>query len=334
MVYLYQTIWLLRLPTIHVQAQADKDIYYRQARKDKQIVSESKNFQNLNLSNVIAPDREIGSSAPEKKPEQKKSRRGLAIGGIGLTGLLLAGGIAFGVNTLNAAPKSEPTAEAPAEPGPTPTAEVPVVENPTDGEPTTPEEGSSASSMEVSSDLLNNPDTEAIPTAIAGTFLDKVEAWLNAGATPGNYQDSLNKGELGEAAAARIASDADPLYTAALFGSDWKNSNESMQRYIDRLKQIHYETVLLYLTTTPTEYNLEDKEAFQRYTNLKSAQLISQKDDKVILLVEDFDSDNSSMNRVGNSDFAPAVDSSDIAHVSMTWEKQGDKLVLVDMGPA
>ena len=176
----------------------------------------------ITTPNTVA---DLVEAAPEKK-----SRRRLLIGSsLGLAGLLLAGGVAMGLNNNNDEPKGGPVAEAPANPG----EEVPFGEepaNPVDPE-VTPEEpeaeapaGFEVAGLPSLAELEINPGQS--DEQVAQSLVKLSSDWSMAGANkemydlqyaPDNEYLSL------EDYVTKITDATDPIYVQAIYGDNATN---------------------------------------------------------------------------------------------------------------
>lgn len=215
-----------------------------------------------------------------------KSRRGLVLGlGAGAAGLAVAAGAVFGVNALNAAPKPEPTAAAPA--------------NPSDTAP--------SSNGEASPDAAANPEalpvtTEAYeisgdlsPEQAVRTFVnDRLSPWSMAGATQETVDGYFASGGSSEYTKTVAAKNAEIIADAVLVPG-WR-SDEKLSQYVD-FEQGSNAMILETWILTKESGLPQDKEPYIHDIEVDSVRLISSDEDSAEVDVTATERDNSDLNR-------------------------------------
>ena len=193
------------------------------------------NFDKTSLEQAYALTDTSGNfviTTPESAKElietaPKKSKKGLFIGlGATAAGLIVAGGAFFGISAANEAPKSEPVAEAPADPAePVPSTETatpieaPVVST-NENDPTITAENEAAilESLRFTSDLS--------PQAVGEKYSEILTRWNTAGATSETFYKWFNAGLPDETEfASAIAKGNANTYATALFGEEYASNS-------------------------------------------------------------------------------------------------------------
>jgi len=239
---------------------------------------------------------------PEMK---KKSRKRLfaALGGV--TGLLLAGGVALGINASNNdEPKSEPVAEAPANPG----EEVPFGEepaNPTDPE-VTPGDGETEPEAPTSFEVAGLPTLAELEIApgqtdeqIAQALVQLGSDWAMAGANKEMYDLQFEDGNIElslEDYAAKIAEASDPIYAEAIYGD--KMNDPLYQDAIAVQKKQHFQTLMAHFQTYGTQ-NTAPYYQKENFSQLQEA--IKHEDGTTTMFVTMIREDNGADNIVNGS---------------------------------
>ncbi len=215
-----------------------------------------------------------------------KRRRRLVVGlGAGAAGLAVAAGAAFGVNALNAAPKSEPTAAAPA--------------NPSDAAP--------SPSGEASPDATDNPEalpitTEAYeisgdlsPEQAVTTFVnDRLGPWSMAGATQETVDGYFASGGSSEYTRTVAAKNAEVIADAVLVPG-WR-SDEKLSQYVD-FEQGSNAMILETWILTKESGLPQDKEPYTRRIAVDSVRVVSSDGNSAEIDVDATERDNSNTNR-------------------------------------
>lgn len=244
---------------------------------------------------------DLQQDQPDRARPPKRSRRGLVIGGIaaGTAGVLLAGGLALGLNS----------GEKPADPNEGgPVAEGPA--NPGEEAPTAPEM-ITVEQLEIPAGL----ETEQVGQLI----IDRFDDWRNAGTNDVNvyteWQDLPLDASTGDFVTAK-AEEYGTIYADALYIDGWQNNHEDL---IDNYKfglKVNANTLEINLKTSYYDgisldmQNSEDLEGFQRHISFEDAREISSEgtpgEDGYTRVVEInyTESNNADRNRAGEA-FAP-----------------------------
>lgn len=155
-------------------------------------------------------------------------------------------------------------------------------------------------SIELSSDLLSDPN------ALAKALIDdRFTDWLNAGATEEILEAKVNENDKsftdGSQAetdfATQTAAKYDPIYIDALF-ADGSESKEIIAKYIANMTQIHKQTVIMYCRTSFPGSHPEDKEPYVITKKaIKVDNFVKNQDGTYTITIEQSTSDNSDQNR-------------------------------------
>jgi hypothetical protein len=217
-------------------------------------------------------------AAPQPpSPNKKKSRKGIVIGVTGgVAGAAIAAGAIMGINLGVEPPKSDPTTEAPAE-----------TNEPSPEETWSPEV--TVADLEIPAGL----ETEAVGELIiqrydewrnAGTDNDRIESdWRDFSGSTGDFVDGI---------AAQYA----PLYTEALYISDWK-ARPDLVHDQDFGVRANASTLEMNLVTNDPAYG--DLEAFHRNISFDAAREISNAGTSRVIEIDYTESNNADKNRVG-----------------------------------
>ena len=257
------------------------------------------NFDKTSLEQAYALTDTSGNfviTTPESAKElietaPKKSKKGLFIGlGATAAGLIVAGGAFFGISAANEAPKSEPVAEAPADPAePVPSTETetpieaPVVStNENDPTITAENEAATLESLRFTSNLS--------PQELGEKYSENLTRWNMAGATPETFYAWLDAGLPDtNAYAAEIAKINAPTYATALFGEEYV-SNTYIGEFVSSAEKANAASIIGFLGTygdknMPNSNSL-NKEALHGEYKPLSITLISESEEKIVIAVK------------------------------------------------
>jgi hypothetical protein len=216
-----------------------------------------------------------------------KRRRGLVIGlGVGAAGLAVAAGAVFGVNSLNAAPKSDPTAGAPANPSdtaPSPSGEAsPDAATNREALPITTE------AYEISGDLS--------PEQAVTTFVnDRLSPWSMAGATEETVSGYVSAGGSSDYIRAVAAKNADVI-ADALFMPGWK-FDDKLRDYVAFEQQNNAGALEMWVLTSGSALP-QDREPYTRSVTVDDVAVKSAEGNSAVLSVDVTEHDNADQNTV------------------------------------
>jgi len=125
-----------------------------------------------------------------------------------------------------------------------------------------PEFDISPAELEISADLLSDPD------ALAQAFVDQNSGWMMAGATRELADGALADGSIESYIQSEAAADADS-YVDSIFISDWE-SNTTLGDYVEAGKGVRANTLTNYTITSYPDLDPDNIEPFVRKTNLLS----------------------------------------------------------------
>lgn len=257
------------------------------------------NFDNTSLEQAYALTDTSGNfviTTPESAIElietaPKKSKKGLFIGlGATAAGLIVAGGAFFGISAANETPKSEPIAEAPADPAePVPSTETenpietPVVStNENDPLITAENEAAILESLRFTSDLDGQ--------AVGEKYTSNISRWGSAGATSETFYAWVEAGLPDmDIYAAEIAKNNVHVYATGLFGQDYE-SNPYVMDYISGVEKSNAAAIIGFTQTYSDEKrqnsNSLNKEPLQSEIKTLSVSVESESEEKLIIVVQ------------------------------------------------
>jgi len=156
-------------------------------------------------------------------------------------------------------------------------------------------------SVSISAEALSDPD------AFMETYLEnRITAWFNAGATPENARLAMEQG-LSPQFAQQVAAEYDQIFIDALLVEGWE-SNPRLASWVDRMKEIHWETLQLYFATSDPSITPEDIEPYARYSNLETIiSFTTNPDGSINIQNSEHDSDNADKNSIGERPGAEPV---------------------------
>lgn len=213
----------------------------------------------------------------------KKNRKGLLIG-LGATGagIALAAGAVFGVNALNQAPKTEPTAAAPADPSETPAEASP---------PASPEvQTFTAEQLEIPAGL----DAETLGKTIVA---DRWSEWLNAGATNELRWAAHDVNESWDEFLPKMVDNNREVFADALYVPGWQ-SNENLLKDITTTRNANLANLQWYVATAWSgDQKPQNKEGYRSWLTVELVQeLEDHVDETRTIEVTYSNANNSTMN--------------------------------------
>lgn len=240
------------------------------------------------INHVIAPDHLVGGmSAPEsgQTPEKKKSRKGLAIGIVAsLSGAAIAAGAVMGVNAMNGAPTTSPTAEAVADPS----------------EPITPDVEVSGKNEPLPSELQLEISAGLSVDEVGATIIDRFDSWNNAGT---NNQQVLDEwyaysGETRDYVAELSNQYADQ-FADALYVEDWQTPGlhpDLVNNWEVATAINAYALELNLITSSPDNGDIEP---YRQSDTFEAVREVSSDGDTRVIAIDFVESNNADQNRVG-----------------------------------
>ncbi|MEV7769908.1 hypothetical protein [Microbacterium sp. NPDC086615] len=215
-----------------------------------------------------------------------KRRRGLVVGlGAGAAGLAVAAGAVFGVNALNTAPKSEPTAAAPANPSdtaPSPNGEA------------SPDAAANPEALPITTEAYEISG-ELSPEQAVTTFVnDRLSPWSMAGATQETIEGHATN--LSDEYTKAIAAENAKVIADALFVPGWQ-SNEKLRNYVAFEQRNNAGALEMWYLTSESGLP-QDREPYTRSVTVEDVTVISDEGDSAVLSVDVAEHDNADKNTV------------------------------------
>ncbi|MFZ2126007.1 MAG: hypothetical protein WAV04_00665 [Candidatus Microsaccharimonas sp.] len=240
--------------------------------------------------------KEAGSKEKKKFPLGAKITAGIA----GLA--LIGGGVAL---VANQAPKQEPVAEAPADPS----------------NPDTPGTGEQG-------ELLPNEMELEIPVGLSAeqlgeTFIDRENAWLNAGTDNQKILDDrteagLNNVSMGEFVT-DLATEFAPSFANALYVDDWQSRSDIVDHHYKPFIELNAATLERNLKTGDSAFS-DGKEAYHYTRTVDAVREISA--DGTTRVIEIDLTDSNGVSGVYTLTFVNIDGTERIAALSVTIESQ------------
>jgi len=246
----------------------------------------------------------VPENAAAITPEKKSRKRLFAAIGAGVTGLLVVGGVALGLNSNNNdGPKGGPVAEAPVDPG----EEVPFGEEPANPvDPETPAEEPASPETPAGFEVAGLPTVAELEIApgqsdeqVAESLVKLSSDWSMSGANKEMY-DLQFEGDNGylslEEYVTKITDATDPIYVQAIYGEN--ATNPQFADAIALQKEQHRQILMAHFQTYGTQ-NVAPYQQKENFSQLQEA--VKHEDGTTTMFVTMIREDNGADNIVEGS---------------------------------